>query len=41
MLQLLFFLSFGVGVLGVEKKVPDTYDWIGEVVCLIGVSIMP
>lgn len=25
---------------GVDKKTPDTYDWIGAVICLIGVSIM-
>lgn len=25
---------------GVDKKTPDTYDWIGAIVCLIGVSIM-
>ena len=25
---------------GIDKKVPDTFDWIGAVVCLVGVSIM-
>ncbi|MBZ5748956.1 YnfA family protein [Metabacillus rhizolycopersici] len=25
---------------GVDKKTPDIYDWIGAIVCLIGVSIM-
>lgn len=25
---------------GVDKKTPDTYDWIGAVVCLTGVAIM-
>ena len=25
---------------GVDKKTPDTYDWIGAVICIIGVSIM-
>ncbi|QED46160.1 YnfA family protein [Cytobacillus dafuensis] len=25
---------------GVDKKTPDTFDWIGAVICLIGVSIM-
>lgn len=25
---------------GVDKKTPDTYDWIGAVICLIGVSVM-
>ncbi|WP_282942129.1 YnfA family protein [Paenibacillus sp. RC67] len=24
----------------VDKKVPDMYDWIGAIVCIIGVSIM-
>lgn len=24
----------------VDNKVPDMYDWIGAVVCIIGVSIM-
>ena len=22
------------------KKTPDTYDWLGAVICIIGVSIM-
>jgi len=26
--------------LGIDKKTPDTYDWVGAAVCLIGVSIM-
>lgn len=25
---------------GVDKKTPDLYDWIGAVICIIGVSIM-
>ena len=25
---------------GVDKKTPDTYDWIGAVFCLVGVSII-
>lgn len=25
---------------GIDKKTPDMYDWIGAVICLIGVSIM-
>lgn len=25
---------------GVDKKMPDMYDWIGAAVCLVGVSIM-
>lgn len=25
---------------GVDKKIPDLYDWIGASTCLIGVSIM-
>ncbi|WP_394221821.1 YnfA family protein [Priestia aryabhattai] len=24
----------------VDKKMPDTYDWIGGFVCLIGVAVM-
>ena len=24
----------------IDKKVPDTYDWIGTLICLVGVSIM-
>ncbi|MFP7226549.1 hypothetical protein SFC42_26025, partial [Priestia filamentosa] len=24
----------------VDKKIPDTYDWIGGLVCLIGVFII-
>ncbi|WP_028552674.1 YnfA family protein [Paenibacillus sp. UNC451MF] len=24
----------------VDRKIPDMYDWIGTVVCIIGVSIM-
>ena len=33
----LFVLLWGWGI---DKKVPDTYDWIGASVCLVGVSIM-
>jgi small multidrug resistance family-3 protein len=25
---------------GIDKKTPDTYDWIGAVICLIGISVM-
>ena len=25
---------------GIDKKMPDTYDWIGAVICIIGVSVM-
>lgn len=25
---------------GIDKKTPDTYDWIGAFICLIGVSVM-
>ena len=25
---------------GIDKKTPDTYDWIGALICLIGVSVM-
>ncbi|SMF65314.1 small multidrug resistance family-3 protein [Paenibacillus uliginis N3/975] len=25
---------------GIDKKMPDTYDWIGAAVCLVGVAIM-
>lgn len=25
---------------GVDKKTPDTYDWIGAAICLVGVAIM-
>ncbi|MBO0601668.1 YnfA family protein [Sporosarcina sp. E16_3] len=25
---------------GVEKKMPDTFDWIGALICIIGVSVM-
>ncbi len=25
---------------GVNKQTPDRYDWIGAVICLIGVSVM-
>nr|WP_106783244.1 YnfA family protein [Lysinibacillus timonensis] len=25
---------------GVDKKTPDIYDWVGAVICLVGVSIM-
>ncbi|ERI09398.1 hypothetical protein HMPREF0083_02517 [Aneurinibacillus aneurinilyticus ATCC 12856] len=25
---------------GIDKKTPDIYDWVGSIVCLIGVSIM-
>ena len=24
---------------GIDKKMPDTYDWIGALICLIGVSV--
>ncbi|MER2089351.1 YnfA family protein [Sporosarcina sp. JAI121] len=24
----------------VDKKLPDTYDWIGALICIIGVSVM-
>ncbi|UOR10403.1 YnfA family protein [Halobacillus amylolyticus] len=24
----------------IDKKTPDTYDWVGAVICLIGVSVM-
>ncbi|HLO12882.1 MAG TPA: YnfA family protein [Pseudoneobacillus sp.] len=24
----------------VEKKTPDIYDWLGAIICLIGVSVM-
>lgn len=24
----------------IDQKVPDTYDWIGTAICLVGVSIM-
>jgi small multidrug resistance family-3 protein len=24
----------------VDKKTPDLYDWVGAVICLIGVSVM-
>lgn len=25
---------------GVDKKTPDLYDWIGAIICLIGVSVI-
>jgi small multidrug resistance family-3 protein len=25
---------------GIDKKTPDVYDWIGSIICIIGVSIM-
>jgi len=25
---------------GVDKKVPDLYDWIGAGICLVGVAVM-
>ncbi|MDQ0199684.1 YnfA family protein [Neobacillus ginsengisoli] len=25
---------------GVDKKTPDLYDWIGAIICLIGVTVM-
>ncbi|MBO0587954.1 YnfA family protein [Sporosarcina sp. E16_8] len=25
---------------GVDKKMPDTYDWIGALICIIGVSVI-
>jgi drug/metabolite transporter superfamily protein YnfA len=25
---------------GIDKKIPDLYDWLGEVICLAGVSVM-
>lgn len=25
---------------GIDKKTPDLYDWIGAVICLVGVSVM-
>ncbi|WP_342434119.1 YnfA family protein [Neobacillus sp. FSL H8-0543] len=25
---------------GIDKKAPDLYDWLGAMICLIGVSIM-
>ena len=25
---------------GVDKKMPDLYDWIGALICLVGVSVM-
>ncbi|WP_163100316.1 YnfA family protein [Peribacillus alkalitolerans] len=25
---------------GVDKKTPDFYDWVGALVCIVGVSIM-
>lgn len=24
----------------IDKKIPDTYDWVGAAICLVGVSIM-
>lgn len=25
---------------GIDKKTPDIYDWIGAVICILGVSVM-
>ncbi|TWE04899.1 small multidrug resistance family-3 protein [Neobacillus bataviensis] len=25
---------------GIDKKTPDLYDWIGAIICLIGVSVI-
>lgn len=25
---------------GVDKKVPDIYDWVGTMICLVGVSVI-
>ena len=25
---------------GVDRKTPDVYDWIGTMICIIGVSVM-
>lgn len=25
---------------GIDKKTPDLYDWIGAVICIIGVSVI-
>ncbi len=25
---------------GIDKKMPDLYDWIGALICLVGVSVM-
>ena len=25
---------------GVDKKTPDFYDWLGAIICLVGVSVM-
>ncbi|MDF2606403.1 MAG: hypothetical protein K0S34_593 [Bacillales bacterium] len=25
---------------GIDKKTPDTYDWIGAVICLVGVFVI-
>lgn len=25
---------------GIDKKIPDLYDWIGASICLVGVTIM-
>ncbi|CAM5216670.1 Small multidrug resistance family-3 protein OS=Ureibacillus acetophenoni OX=614649 GN=SAMN05877842_10683 PE=3 SV=1 [Ureibacillus acetophenoni] len=25
---------------GMDKKTPDLYDWLGAVICLVGVSVM-
>lgn len=25
---------------GIDKKTPDIYDWIGAVICIVGVSVM-
>ena len=33
----LFWQFYGAGI---DKKVPDIYDWIGAAICLVGVSIM-
>lgn len=25
---------------GIDKKTPDLYDWVGAMICLVGVSVM-
>ncbi|MFC7373458.1 YnfA family protein [Fictibacillus iocasae] len=25
---------------GVDRKMPDTYDWIGTIICLVGVGVI-
>ena len=25
---------------GIDRKIPDLYDWIGAVICVVGVTIM-